>query len=184
MLLKDPGLLARVNRKLRELAGSDEALQQGPLRDLSVEDFSLSQYRVLMSAFQEAMAQDDMEPLDHIKISLEGEMRAELTALLSDEKQMVSSQLRGAYQVDLVDIFERSLARGRSITPAAARSVSRALQLRLQRLEQERIEMQYLQEEAGDEAELDPQQRERLRRQIMLSMTAKARLDREVSRYA
>ena len=181
LLLKNPNLLYQVNRKLREIAGNDSRLRNGPLGDLSEYDFTLSQYRILMTHLLAAMTQDDQDPLDYLIAAVEGELSAELRALLSYESQHVSSRMQGAFQVDLSDIFERRRPRGVLAAEASDSLISRALQLRLQRLERERIEMQYLQEEADAATESDQQYSERLNQQIMLSMTAKARLDQEVS---
>ena len=59
--------------------------------------------------------------------------------------------------------------------------INRALRLRLERLEHERVEMQYLQEEANASADLDAAHKDQLSQKIMLSMTAKARLDLAVT---
>ena len=183
LLLKNPNLLYKVNRKLRELAGADSSLRHGPLGDLNENDFTHSQYRILMTYLLEAMTQDDQEPLDYLVSVVEGELSADLRALLSDDAQQVSSRMQGAFLVDLSDIIERRRSRGALANEVSDMLIGRALQLRLQRLERERIEMQYLQEEAQTGADIDQQHRERLSQQIMLSMTAKARLDHEV-RYA
>ncbi len=183
LLLKNPNLLYKVNRKLRELAGADSNLRHGPLGDLNENDFTHSKYRILMTYLLEAMTQDDQEPLEYLVSIVDGELSADLSALLSDDAQVVSSRMRGAYLVDMSDIIERRRSRGAVANEVSSMLIGRALQLRLQRLERERIEMQYLQEEAQTGADIDEQHRERLSQQIMLSMTAKARLDHEV-RYA
>jgi hypothetical protein len=56
-----------VNRKFRELAGDSAELAQGPLSDLCSEDFSYSTYQALMLAFEEALTQDEMEPLEYLE---------------------------------------------------------------------------------------------------------------------
>ena len=182
-MLKNPNLLYKVNRKLRELAGADSGLRQGPLGDLNESDFTHSQYRILMANLLEAMTQDDQEPLDYLVSVVEGALSADLRALLSDDVQVVTSRIQGAYTVDLSDIIKRRRPRGTVADELSNNLIGRALQLRLQRLERERIEMQYLQEEAQTGADIDQQHCERLNQQIMLSMTAKARLDHEL-RYA
>ena len=183
ILLKNPNLLYKVNRKLRELAGADSGLRQGPLGDLNESDFTHSQYRILMANLLEAMTQDDQEPLDYLISVVEGAFSADLRALLNDDVQVVTSRIQGAYSVDLSDIIKRRRPRGTVADELSNNLIGRALQLRLQRLERERIEMQYLQEEAQTGADIDQQHCERLNQQIMLSMTAKARLDHEL-RYA
>lgn len=181
LLLLNPNLLYQVNRKLRELAGNDTGLLNGPLDDLSEYDFTGSQYRILMTYLREAMTQDDKDPLEYLSSLVDGELAAELRALLSEDTRVVSSRMQGAYQVDVSDIFNRLRPRGASAGEVSGKLISRALQLRLQRLERERIEMQYLQEEAQAEAEIDQLHCEHLNQKIMLSMSAKARLDLEVS---
>ena len=183
-LLKNPNLIIQVNRKLRALAGNDSALLNGPLADLSEYDFTRSQHRILMTHLRKAMAQHDQDPLDYLSSVVEAEFSAELRALLSEESQVVSSRMQGAYQVDLSDIFRTRRPRGALAEAESDILIGRALQLRLQRLERERTEMQYLQEEAQSGTDIDQQHCERLNRQIMLSMTAKARLDLEMSQGA
>lgn len=181
LLLRNPDLLSLVNRKLRELAGNDENLLNGPLCDLCVEDFTGSQFRILMAHLQEAMSQDEQEPLDYIGAALAGELHAEYRLLLSEEPAAIRSLADGAYRVDLQDIYSRR--RGGRIQGEDLQNelISRALRLRLERLEHERVEMQYLQEEANSAAAFDRAHRDQLSRKIMLSMTAKARLDMAVT---
>lgn len=181
LLLQHPRLLVQVNRKLRELAGNDDGLLNGPLRELCVEDFTQSQYRTLMAYLQEAMAQDDMEPLDFIGKAIDGELMAEYRSLLVERPATVSNLMSGVFGVDMLDILKRRPLRGNGMLEMQNELVSRALRLRMERLEQERFEMQYLQEEANADTERDPIQHDRLNQQIMLSMTAKARLDLAVS---
>ena len=181
LLLRNPELLSQVNRKLRELAGDDDNLLNGPLCDLCVEDFTRSQFRILMAHLQEAMSQDEKEPLDYIGAALAGELYAEYRSLLSEDPAAIRSLSQGTYRVDLQDIFSRS--RGGRIQGDNLQNelINRALRLRLERLEHERVEMQYLQEEASSSADLDQAHRDRLSQKIMLSMTAKARLDMAVT---
>ncbi len=179
LLLRNPDLLSQVNRKLRELAGNDENLLNGPLCDLCVEDFTGSQFRILMARLQEAMTQDEQEPLDYIGAALAEELQLEYQSLLSEEPAAIRALSRGAYRVDLQDIYSR--ARRIHNHDLQDELINRALRLRMERLEQERVEMQYLQEEAGADAEGDQAQRDLLSQKIMLSMTAKARLDMAVT---
>ncbi len=179
LLLRNPELLSQVNRKLRELAGNDENLLNGPLCDLCVEDFTGSQFRILMARLQEAMSQDEQEPWDYIGAALAEELQLEYQSLLSEEPAAVRALSRGPYKVDMQDIYSR--ARRVHNHDLQGELINRALRLRLERLEQERVEMQYLQEEASADAEGDQAQRDQLRQKIMLSMTAKARLDMAVT---
>ncbi len=182
LLLKNPNLLYQVNRRLRELARGDDDLLHGPLRALDANDFTQSQYRMLMARLLDSMAQDEREPLEHLQSKLGAELQSELQALLIEAPEAVSQSIRRNFQVDLNDIFKKGTARSGSRFSERDELVSRALQLRLARLENERIEMQYLQEEAQAQDDGDQWQRDQLSTKIMLSMRAKARINHAVSR--
>ena len=70
---------------------------------------------------------------------------------------------------------------GRFQVDAQQELVGKALKLRQERLKQERIEMQYLQQEAQTTDEVDADHHRNLSEKIMLSMTAKARIDMSVN---
>ena len=181
VLLKDPDLLYQVNRKLRELAAEDEDLLQGPLAELSADDFTQSQYRALMAFLQSSMAQDDMAPREHLALALDDDLRAAVRALLVSDPDAVADRINGNFRVDLNDIFKRGSQKARPGFSLKDELIVRALQLRLQRLDNERVEMQYLQEEAQNGSERDEQFSEQIRSKIMLSMRAKARINVAVS---
>ena len=181
VLLKNPDLLYQVNRKLRELATEDEDLLQGPLCELGANDFTQSQYRALMTFLQESMAQDDMEPMEYLRLVLDDALRAEVRALLVADPDAVSQRINGNFQVDLHDIFRRGSQKARPGVTVKDELVNRALQLRLQRLDSERVEMQYLQEEAETASAGDDQFGDQIREKIILSMRAKARINLAVS---
>ena len=177
VLLKNPNLLYQVNRKLRELAAEDDDLLRGPLGELNASDFTQSQYRALMVFLQESLAQDDMEPMQYLGQVLEEDLRAELRALLIPDPDAVSDRIKGNFRVDLNDIFRRGSQKARPGFSLQDELIVRALQLRLQRLETERVEMQYLQEEAQNGSDRDEQYNDQIRAKIMLSMRAKARIN-------
>ena len=184
LLLRNPNLLYLVNRKLRELAGDDDDLLRGPLCALGVDDFTQSQYRMLMAHLQESMAQADREPLEYLESKVGADLQREYRALLVEEPEAVARSIRRNFQVDLNDIFRRRSSRTGPRSSERDELISRALQLRLTRLEYERVELQYLQEEAQSGAEVDQQQTEQFTAKIMLSMKAKARINRAVSRHS
>ena len=184
LLLKNPNLLYMVNRTLRELAGDDDELLRGPLCELGAEDFTQSQYRMLMAHLQESMAQDDIEPLEHLGSTLDADLRSEFEALMIEAPEAVSQFMRRNFQVDLNDIFRRRSFLGRSGNSEQDELIGRALQLRLERLENERVEMQYLQEEAQAGKISDQSQEDQLNAKIMLSVRAKARINRAVGRHS
>lgn len=183
VLLKNPDLLYQINRKLRELAAEDEDLLRGPLAELSANDFSQSQYRALMVFLQDSMAQDDMEPMEYLGLVLEEDLRAEVRALLNSDPhpKAVADRLNGNFRVDLNDIFRRGSQKARPGFSLKDKLVVRALQLRRQRLDSERVEMQYLQEEAQNGADRDEQFIEQISAKISLTMRAKTEIDKAVS---
>ncbi len=185
LLLRKPDRLYQVNRKLRELAGNDEQLLQGPLQELSAEDFTHSQYRVLMAQLLDSIAQDDLDPHDYLANALDGEFEATYKALLNTEPGAVDQTIRGNFEVDLHDITrkrqDKISRRGFSSQDEQDRLydelINSALQLRLARLENERVEMQYLQEEAQSATDSDPMHQSSLNSKILLSMQAKLRIN-------
>ncbi len=181
LLLKNPGKLYRVNRRLRELAANEDALLRGPLCDLGAKDFTEGLYHELMRHLQAALDQDDKEPLDYLRAAFDRELQTELTLLLRDDLQFVKQSLNDKYEADLDDIFKRRLYRMRLALSLSEEMISRALHLRLERLENERVEMQYLQEEAQSVSASDPPQNATLDAKILLSLRAKARIDRAIS---
>ena len=182
LLLKNPNLLYQVNRRLRELAGDDRDLLQGPLCEFGAADFTQSQYRELMAHLQDSMMQDDQEPLEYLDATIDSDLLVEFRALLIEEPEAVSQLMNRNYQVDLNDILKRRPYVGKRGYSLQDELISRALQLREARLENERIEMQYLQEEAQTGRDSDRLQNDLLSSKIMLSMKAKARINTAVSR--
>ena len=183
LLLKNPNLIYMVNRKLRELARGDDDLLRGPLGALGAEDFTQSQYRVLMTHLQDSMTQDDREPHSYLAAVVGDDLRPDYEALLVGTPEAVSQSIGRNFQVDLNDIFKRRPLHGALHKSERDELICRALQLRLARLENERVEMQYLQEEAQSTSGYQ-EGHEALTEKIMLSMRAKARINREVSRQS
>ena len=183
VLLKNPDLLYQVNRKLRELAADDEDLLRGPLGGLSADDFTQSQYRALMASLQESMEQDDMSPLEYLGSVLEEDMRAEVRMLLISDPHpnAVAERLNGNFRVDLDDILRKGSRKARPSFSLQDKLIVRALQLRRQRLDIERVEMQYLQEEAQSGTDRDARLIEQISARIRLTMRAKTEIDRAVS---
>ncbi len=181
VLLKHPSLLNQVNRKLRELAGDDAELLRGPLADIGRDDFTEAAHRALMTCLQEALLQHDLEPLKYVESSLDDSLRSELSHLLADELDALAASLDHRFEVDLNDVFKRRHYRVRRVFGVKDELVQLALNLRLTRLDYERLELQYLQEEALEAAETDAQHQAQISRKISLSMRAKARLDRAMS---
>lgn len=148
MLVLDPAHLSQVNRKLRELAGENQNLLTGPLRELCVEDFSQGDYRVMLDALQSSLRQDAVEPLDYLQDVLDDSLLDELASLLLDEQEdihrSVGMRLGGEFE-QIWEKFARNIRPGINTQDDVLR---RALKVRHQRLEREHQEIRFLLEDA------------------------------------
>ena len=148
MLLLQPALLAQINRKLRELAGNRAMLSKGPLSDLMLEDFTQSEYRAILDTLQDALAQDDADPLDYLRQQLDDTLADELDDLLRDEAddvhQLVKHSLKGEFE-EIWSHYNRRVKPGVNVEREL---VTRALYVRRQRLERESREIRFLMEDA------------------------------------
>ncbi len=181
LLLGNPNLLADVNRKLSELAEGDADLLRGPLCEFGSADFSQTAYRVLMARFVESLAQHERPPLEYLSQAVDEALRREYDALFVETQEALAQSVNRNFEVDLNDIVKRKRYASKPGLSPQDELIGRALQLRLARLEKERLEMQYLQEEAqtGAAEALD---RGELQARILLSMRAKARINAAVGR--
>lgn len=132
-LLTEPDLIYAVNRKLRELAGSDPALQRGPLRPLEADDFSYSDHRAIMAEFQAALHQDEREPFEQLQLTLDDALRAALGEIMTDALDTLRPRLRYGLQADLAV----HLRRAKSTVDARSKLIENALYLRHERLKRE-----------------------------------------------
>jgi hypothetical protein len=148
-------MLARVNRKLRELASDNEQLLDGPLAALNTEDFSQGDYRALLDALHTALQQDDAEPLDYLQEVLDETLIHELTALLLDEAEEVHRQMGKRMEGEFDDIWKEFVRTVRPSFNTQADVVRRALQVRHQRLEREQQEVKFLLEDAQRQHDKD-----------------------------
>jgi len=148
MLVLDPATLSQVNRKLRELAGENQNLLNGPLRELCVEDFSQGDYRLMLDALQSALRQDEVEPLDYLQEMLDDSLLDELASLLLDEQADIHRSVGMRLEAEFEQIWEKF---ARNIRPGINTQqdvVQRALKVRHQRLEREHQEIRFLLEDA------------------------------------
>ncbi|MFN8565698.1 MAG: hypothetical protein U0703_29625 [Anaerolineae bacterium] len=174
LLLHQPALIYDVNRKLRELASGNPALAEGLLGDLSVDDFTRTSYRALMDQFLRAVEQDELDPLDYLASSLQGDMLDEVEILLADEWEDLRPRLRHGLSADLIIVIKQA-ERFSGVVDIGVEVVDKALRLRRARLERERQEMVFL-EMDGDASNSAPYQTH-----IMLSILAKRLIDTELN---
>lgn len=168
LLIMQPDLLYAINRKLRELANGDDALLGGCLNDLCLDDFSRTEYRALASVFNEALEQDDVEPVVYMRRNLEGELLYELEAIIGGDLALLQPRLRHGLSVDLETVVQ-VVARSTMPLDAVMDATGKMLKLRLQRLQRERQEILYLQMENETDEDYNAH--------IMLSALAKGRIE-------
>lgn len=150
-LLRDPNLLFQINRKFRELAGSNNV---GPLAAFGVEDFSHSDYRAVMQVITEAVEQDDLPPADYLYEYLDSNLITVLNEdrVLASTEEFVDLHLRHRFNGDRQAIL-RKLTKD-EMSEAGRQVLRNALSLRLHRLKRESEELRlYLQNEAAGEVE-------------------------------
>src|SRR5690606_26710949 len=108
-LLRDPDLLYQINRKFRELAGTETALLAGPLCEFGVDDFSHSDYQILARIFIEALDQDELAPLDYLRANIDEVLRETLDSdVLTNDVERLQPYLRHGLSADLVMVLKRT----------------------------------------------------------------------------
>lgn len=148
MLLLNPDLLFQANRRLRELAHERSELIDGPLGDITSEDFSQSDYRVILDLLLAALMQDEMEPIDYVRQNLDEVLLPELTQMLLTEVDTLQQQIGGRFAGEHVQIwgsFKRQSLPGIDVDGDV---VKRILQVRRHRVQREREEILFLVTEA------------------------------------
>lgn len=178
MLLRDPDLLVQINRKLRELAHNQPELLDGPLSELSEDDFSQGDYRVMMQVFHEAMRQDDMEPLDYLRNNLDDELVEELERLLVHEEQELRNQVQNRFSADFARIMQQYQRYSQPSMNPQEDVTWRLLEMRAKRLMREREEMKFLQTDALRQR--DPDTAQAYDQPMWLSMQAKRYIELEL----
>lgn len=173
-LFSHPDAFYLINRRLRELAADSQALAEGPLNALSAEDFTNTTYRQLMDSFISALAQDELDFVEYLRQHLDPALQGELNAILQEQTESFAAHLERRWSGDLAAVLKHS-ERTLATLDAHAELVNKALRLRLKRLERERQEMVYLQ---------DNQAAQTLVQQALLSIEAKRLIDAEIGKSA
>ncbi|MGB1285291.1 MAG: DNA primase [Aggregatilineales bacterium] len=172
LLLNDPNLLFRINRQLRELAGQDDMLTQGPLQDFSGDDFKQSDYRLLLESLMQAVRQPEMSVMEFLEYHLDAPLQEALEVLLCEEPvavhQHMAERFKGDFERDW-DIFRRS-----QTLDTERDFIDRALEVRRRRLKQEQQEIYFLVQEA--QLQNETEQSTRLMKQYLPVMRAGQRL--------
>lgn len=181
ILLAHPDLFYQVNRKFRELAGGDRGLLEGPLRAWGAQDFSQDVYRALMAAFEAAFGQDELELRAYLRANLDDELRGYLETLLAEDLDTIRARLGYTMMAELEICWNRSRRSGPVIDPASE-LVDTALRLRKRRLQRERSDLYFLQQDSQLSADADALQM--VGRQVELSNRATRLINQELARAA
>jgi len=174
MLLKQPDLLFQANRLLRELAQTDPTLINGPLADMNLDDFSQTEYRMIMQVLLRAIDQDELEPLEFVQAHLDQALVSDLTQLLITDVDDIHGQLGGRFGADFSQhwtTFQRKTLPGLNVPTSVVRSL---VHLRNQRLKRETEELMFLSNEA--ESRSDTHEQLQHAQRGMLLMRARRRL--------
>ena len=155
ILFHEPNLIYHVNRKLREIAGENSALAQGPLAELGADDFSRTDYQALIILLGNALAQDDLDVYDYIRERADDELLAQIEHLMDDDPwEELRPRLQFGLSADLPIIIHQN-ERSNGVVNAQAEILEHALRLRLQRLERTIQEIAFMQMENGDGDQLE-----------------------------
>jgi hypothetical protein len=178
-LYQQPDLLYHVNRKFRELAGADRGLLDGPLGDFGHDDFTHSDYRALMGLLQTAVEQDGLEPAEFLRENLDELLLSVLeTEIFVDWLEVLRPRLRHGLSVDLaMYLKEREHV---AVQDARVEVLRSALELRKQRLDQERTDISLL----IMDAQTEDAQRAELNVRVNRSNKARGLIDAELHRQS
>jgi DNA primase len=179
-LFRQPMAYYVVNRKLRELASDDRTMIDGPLGDCCADDFTHVDARALMQAFQEALAQDELDPLDYLRLQADISLQPQLDVILADDIAGMRKRIRESHTADLERIYShnRRVLEGATSTDAV---VMQALELRARRVKREREELVFLQMDA--QANNDEDAMLRYGQLIFLFNKAQQLLDKNLQKF-
>jgi DNA primase len=190
ILITQPEMLYTVNRKFRELADGNAALGKTALGDLTHEDFQNGDYRALIQTFKMAVRQDELDIMIFLRQHLDAALLPALDHLLTDEADDVRERLKQRFDGDAIISWKQHERRRNGIIDPTAELLDKILRLRLQRLQRETQELQYLQMDTangeGESTGGDDGGAALYVQQIMLAMQAKRRIETEIkqlSRY-
>lgn len=159
MLLNNPEMISQVNRRFRELGSKNPRLSGNWLGDLSVADFVEGDYRAILDIFQEALDQDDYEPLDYVRQMLDAALQAELDQLLTEEEVSVHNKVNNRLSGEFQDIWKRYERQTRPSIDLLDDLIHRALDVRKKRLIREQEETEFLMKGAAQSRDKDAEKR-------------------------
>jgi DNA primase len=179
VVFRQPEAYYGVNRMLRQLAGTNRALMDGPLGDWCADDFSHTDFRALMDIFKAGVGQDEMELFDYARKNAHDSLQSHLDAILADDLDGVRSRLRNGTAADVSIVWNQSY-RNIGTVDMHMELVEKALRLRINRLQREREELCFLQIDAQSNG--DAEAEGQFQHQIVLSSIAKGLIEAELQK--
>jgi DNA primase len=181
-LLTQPMWLYQLNRKLRQLAGDDPRLFDGPLADFSDSDFSDSGHQAIWWALVDALNQDETPPADLLPLRLNDVAREIYDALRATDEDMVRTEIKRRFDGDASTTWRGLQDRPSTMVMSTPLEefMRQALRLRALRLSREREVLTAMCAEA--ETNSDTETARALNSQLNLYIRAQYRLDAELGR--
>ncbi|MFN8380110.1 MAG: DNA primase [Anaerolineae bacterium] len=144
-LYDQPELVYAINRRFREMAGPDSLLLNGPLCELCAEDFTRASHQTFLVLLQDALLQDELSFQQYLDGHLQSlpEVSREIEQALRDEIAALEPRLTHGLRVDL-PVVVRQQERAGGILDTREDAIRSALRLREERIERERIELQFV----------------------------------------
>ena len=177
-LVTTPDTYYAVNRKLRELAGDNEQLRSGPLADLGVADFTVSDYRALMQMFSMSVRQHELDVIEFLRKNLDPALLGHLDDLLVDDGVQITQQMKARFGGELEDLIRQHNTRVKPTINPVDEMIDQALNLRRNRLNREIHELSFMQREPTSQAE----DHVSIETQVIISKRARQILDAELQR--
>lgn len=175
LLLRWPELWFQTNRKFRELAAGNTILGSGPLAELGAHDFIEPDYRALIQAFEAALQQDELEPLDYLRQHLEDHLADILESLLIEDDKNIQQRIGGRWTGELEiswNMYERNHS---AFINWEAEALDKVLELRLKRILRENDELRFLQ--------IEPESNQpEITQRIIYNIEARGRIDAEINK--
>lgn len=181
VLLRNPGLMAGINRRFREIANKakngDEVM--GPF---SAQDFTSADYRAIYSTFQSAITQYEIEPEDFLKQHLPYDLTTQVEDLAAYPLERFEQTLSPLLSVEIQQVKrdQQKFALNGGLEQELRVLERRALELRKARLRRENLELQFLQKEQ----EAEPAAELRFLHRVSLNSTAIRHIEAAMSQLA
>lgn len=179
-LIEQPLWLYQVNRRLRQLAGDDRPLLEGPFADLRELDFSDAAHQIVWKVLREAIDRDDPAHAEAIDQGITAQGVEIVDRLRMPRPEVLRESIQARFDGDAAVAWTMLQQRIIGQTIAQDDLIRTTLRLRLRRIQRESEDLQLLLAEA--EAAEDHQQARSIFKLTPPLLRAKRLLDAELSR--